>query len=73
MSLEGTAPIIGGDDRLVHWILLAGVGFRILVWEDVGNIDVTVGEGLGGDFVLLEALLAAIVKSLIASPDDTEI
>ncbi|KPQ36696.1 MAG: hypothetical protein HLUCCO16_16055 [Phormidium sp. OSCR] len=54
-------------------------GFSGLGWdsgvygEEAGNIDVTVGEGLGGDFVWVEALLTAMVKSLIASPDETEI
>ncbi|OAB57548.1 hypothetical protein AY600_10675 [Phormidium willei BDU 130791] len=47
MSLEGTAPIIGGDEPLVDWILSAGVGFRILPGKEAGDIDATVGERLG--------------------------
>ncbi len=39
ISLQGTAPIIGGDEPIVHWILWAEVGFRSLLGEKAGDID----------------------------------
>jgi hypothetical protein len=45
------------------------VGFRILPGKETGDIDATVGERLGGDRALVEALLVAIVMLLRVRSD----